>query len=86
MIKDGTDTRVEANYDNPASAIGRSQGSALRSGKGKVIVLGEAAMLTAQKNRDNAKVGMNYSPDIKKHALNIMHWLMKKNKEYAVNK
>jgi hypothetical protein len=31
-----------------ASAAGRSQGLALRLGKGRVVVLGEAAMLTSQ--------------------------------------
>ena len=78
VTKDGDDTRVEVTYDNPASALGRSQGVALKFGKGKVVVLGEAAMLTAQKNRDDAKVGMNYNLDNKKLALNIIHWLTKK--------
>jgi hypothetical protein len=78
VTKDGNDTRVEVTYDHPTSAAGRSQGVALKFGKGKVVVLGEAAMLTAQKNRDDAKVGMNYNPGNKKLALNIMHWLTKK--------
>jgi hypothetical protein len=78
VTKDGDDTRVEVTYDNPTSAANRSQGIALRFGKGKVVVLGEAAMLTAQKNRDGVKVGMNYNPDNKKLALNIIHWLTKK--------
>jgi len=78
IIKDGDDTRVEVTYDNPQSAKGRSQGVALKLGKGKIVCLGEAAMLTAQKNRDNNKVGMNYNPSNKKLALNIMHWLTEK--------
>ena len=78
VTKDGDDTRVEVVYDNPQSAEGRSQGVAITLGKGKVVCLGEAAMLTAQKNRDNSKVGMNYNPDNKIIALNIMHWLTKK--------
>jgi hypothetical protein len=78
VMKDGSDTRVQVTYDHPTSANGRSQGVALTFGKGKVVVLGEAALLTAQKNRDDAKVGMNYNPDNKKLALNIMHWLTKK--------
>jgi len=78
VIKDGNDTRVEVTYDNPQSAKGRSQGVAVKLGKGKIVCLGEAAMLTAQKNRDNNKVGMNYNSDNKKLALNIMHWLTKK--------
>jgi hypothetical protein len=78
VTKDGDDTRVEVTYDNPQSARGRSQGVALKLGKGKIVCLGEAAMLTAQKNRDNHKVGMNYNSENKKLALNIMHWLTKK--------
>ncbi len=77
VVKDGNDTRVEVTYDNPQSAKGRSQGVALKLGKGRIVCLGEAAMLTAQRNRDDNKVGMNYNPDNKKLALNIMHWLSK---------
>ena len=78
VTKDGDDTRVEVTYDNPQSAKGRSQGVALMLGKGKIVCLGEAAMLTAQKNRDDSKVGMNHNPDNKKLTLNIMHWLTEK--------
>jgi hypothetical protein len=78
VLKDGDNTRVEVTYENPQSAKGRSQGVALRLGKGKIVCLGEAAMLTVQKNRDDSKVGMNYNPDNKKLALNIMHWLTEK--------
>jgi hypothetical protein len=78
ITKDGSDTRVQVNYVNPTSASGYSQGIAMIFGKGRIVVLGEAAMLTAQKNRDNSNVGMNYNPDNKILALNIMHWLTKK--------
>lgn len=78
VTKDGNDSRVEINYDNPTPASGRSQGIAMIFGKGKIVVLGEAAMLTAQKSRDNSNVGMNYNSDNKILALNIMHWLTKK--------
>lgn len=78
IIKDGNDTRVNVTFNNPESAKGRSQGLALKYGKGKVIVLGEAAMLSAQLNRDNSKFGMNVNPDNKKLALNIIHWLVNK--------
>ncbi len=61
------------------SAAGRAQGLALKYGKGRVVVLGEAAMITAQLGLGGKKVekfGMNV-PDIdnKQLALNIMHWL-----------
>uniref|UniRef100_UPI0026DFEBDE hypothetical protein n=1 Tax=Hymenobacter sp. BT730 TaxID=3063332 RepID=UPI0026DFEBDE len=75
IVKDGDDTRVTVTFDHPQSAKGRSQGVALQEGQGKVVVLGEAAMLSAQRNRDNTKFGMNVNPDNKKLALNIVHWL-----------
>jgi hypothetical protein len=59
------------------SAAGRSQGIAIRFGKGRVVVLGEAGMLTAQvTGRDNKPFGMNIPGiDNRQLALNIMHWL-----------
>jgi hypothetical protein len=75
VIKEGNDTRVEVTYDSPASARGSSQGIAILVGKGKVVALGEAAMLSAQKDRNDNKMGMNHNPDNKQLALNIIHWL-----------
>ena len=62
---------------NPMSAAGRSQGLAMSSGKGRVVVLGEAAMLSAQLAGPNKMpFGMNRPGiDNKQMALNIMHWL-----------
>jgi hypothetical protein len=59
------------------SAAGRAQGIAFRLGKGRVVVLGEAAMLSAQlTGSDNKPFGMNVPEiDNKQLALNIMHWL-----------
>lgn len=61
------------------SAAGRAQGIALRSGKGRVVVLGEAAMLSAQisgSGEGKYRLGMNRSYiDNRQLALNIMHWL-----------
>jgi len=57
------------------SAAGRAQGIVLKYGKGRVIVLGEAAMLSAQVG-GKQKFGMNYPGiDNKQLALNVMHWL-----------
>jgi hypothetical protein len=54
------------------SAAGRAQALAMPFGKGRVIVFGEAAMLTAQ----NVNFGMNYpGTDNKQFMLNVMHWL-----------
>jgi hypothetical protein len=54
---------------------GGAQGLAFEYGKGRVVVLGEAAMLTAQVFRDD-HFGMNTPGcDNQKFALNVMHWL-----------
>ncbi|MEP6570107.1 MAG: hypothetical protein ABJC10_10055 [Acidobacteriota bacterium] len=60
-----------------SSAAGRAQGIAFRSGKGRVVVLADAAMLSAQlTGSDNQPVGMNVpNTDNRQLALNIMHWL-----------
>lgn len=58
----------------PRSA-GTAQGLALKYGQGRVVVLGEAAMLTAQVY-DGQLFGMNAAGnDNKQFAINIMHWL-----------
>ncbi len=68
------------------SAVGGAQGIALQFGKGRAIVLGEAAMLSAQllqgeearsiMGKDVIQMGMNRDDfDNKQLALNIMHWL-----------
>jgi len=61
----------------PVSASGRTQGLSFRLGKGRLVVLGDAAMLSAQvTGSDNTPFGMNL-PDIdnRQLTLNIMHWL-----------
>jgi hypothetical protein len=60
------------------SAKGMAQGLALRVGGGRVVVLGEADMLSALLGNppENEPIGMNYpGVDNKQLALNIMHWL-----------
>jgi hypothetical protein len=59
------------------SAAGRSQGIAIKFGKGRVIILGEAAMLTAQMSgADKSPFGMNRTDaDNRQLVLNIMRWL-----------
>ena len=60
-----------------SSAAGRAQGIAFRLGKGRVVVVGDAAMLSAQvTGADNQLVGMNVpNIDNRQLALNIVHWL-----------
>jgi len=62
---------------DPVSAAGRAQGIAMSLGKGRVVVLGEAAMLSAQLAGPNKMpFGMNRPGlDNKQIALNIVHWL-----------
>lgn len=70
---------------SPVSAAGRAQGIAFSFGKGRVVVLGEAAMLSAQVVRGSAatmmqkedlRIGMNRKEtDNRQLTLNIMHWL-----------
>ncbi|HEU4724786.1 MAG TPA: hypothetical protein VFU59_05735 [Candidatus Eisenbacteria bacterium] len=76
----GSDVLVNVTYENPVSAAGWSQGVALEWGKGRVVVLGEAAMLSARLNRyDGGPVGMNVPGyDNRQLALNLMHWLTRR--------
>ena len=77
------DTAIDAippERKEKVSAAGRAQGIALKLGKGRVVVLGEAAMLTAQLAGPVKAPfgGLNISTiDNRQLALNIMHWLSK---------
>jgi hypothetical protein len=64
------------------SAAGLAQAVAIEFGKGRVVVIGEAAALTAQKiDRPGAPpylMGMNRpGTDNQQFVLNVMHWLMR---------
>jgi hypothetical protein len=63
--------------ESSVSAAGRAQAIAFKFGKGRVVVQGEAAMLSAQiSGSDKQKMGMNVpGNDNKQYALNLMHWL-----------
>ena len=56
---------------------GQAQGLAFKFGKGRVVVMGEAAMLSAQlAGPQRSPMGMNVpGSDNRQLALNIMHWL-----------
>ncbi|HEX4145938.1 MAG TPA: hypothetical protein VHY91_20725 [Pirellulales bacterium] len=69
------DTAFDAGPRGKVSAARRAQGLALRHGKGRVVMMGEAAELTAQVAGDD-RFGMNVPGcDNRQLALNIMHWL-----------
>lgn len=58
------------------SAKGHAQCVALTYGKGRVVILGEAGVLSAQVDPLGFKMGMNYAGSCdKQFALNIFHWL-----------
>lgn len=59
------------------SAAGRAQAIAFKVGKGRVVIHGEAAMLSAQvAGPTRFKMGMNVEGyDNKQYTLNLMHWL-----------
>lgn len=62
------------------SAAGRAQGLAFALGRGRVVVLGEAAVLSAQimkvPGEKDQHFGMNRAgSDDRQFALNIVHWL-----------
>ena len=67
----------QGNERKEVSAAGRAQGIALKFGRGRVVALGEAAMMSAQLTGPNKmKFGMNRPGiDNRQLALNIMHWL-----------
>jgi hypothetical protein len=58
------------------SASGRCQGLAMDYGKGRVVVLAEAAMISAQIGKDRQPFGMNVEGnDNRQFVLNTMRWL-----------
>ncbi len=76
-----SDTAVARLMPAPAKeepAAGKTQGIAMKFGKGRIVILGEADMLSALLGGPGGKepIGMNY-PDIDNQqlALNIVHWL-----------
>ena len=76
-LSDTAKDMPDPNSKAVTSAAGRAQGIAFKFGKGRVVVLGEAAMLSAQvTGAENSKMGMNVpGTDNKQFAINIMHWL-----------
>lgn len=73
------DTALDAmpGSDKQVSAAGRAQGLAFEFGKGRVVVMGEAGMLSAQLAGPNKMpFGMNRPGiDNRQLALNLMRWL-----------
>jgi hypothetical protein len=76
-LSDTAEDAPDRESKSMVSAAGRAQAVAFKLGKGRVVVQGEAAMLTAQvTGADRSKMGMNVDGnDNKQYALNVMHWL-----------
>jgi hypothetical protein len=77
----GGDVRVHVEYGPGSSAAGRAQAIAMEIGRGRLVVLGEAAMISAQLSAyDGSPFGMNVAGyDNRQFALNVMHWLSHRN-------
>jgi hypothetical protein len=76
-LADTATDRLPGDSPKDSPAAGRTQALAFKFGKGRVVVIGDAAMLSAQlTGSDNQPFGMN-TPDIdnRQLTLNIMHWL-----------
>lgn len=76
-LADSARDKADRGSTTDASVAGWAQGIALKFGKGRVVVMGEAAMLSAQlAGAENSPMGMNVpGSDNRQLALNIMHWL-----------
>lgn len=67
--------------DGTNSAAGLLQGAALEVGRGRVVVMGEAAMFTSQLAGPQQRVmgiGAPGTEQNKQFALNLMHWLSRR--------
>ncbi len=73
----GADVIVNVEYGDPSPAAGWAQGVALEHGRGRVVILGEAAMLTARlSSHDGRPIGMNTPGyDNRQLVLNLARWL-----------
>jgi hypothetical protein len=76
-LAEGAIDRPTRTATEGVSVAGQAQGLAFKFGKGRVVMLGEAAMLSAQvSGPQKAPMGMNVpGSDNKQLVLNIMHWL-----------
>jgi hypothetical protein len=72
----GENARVSVTYGEPLPVAGWAQAVAVRFGRGRIVVLGDAGMLCADLDEGGGAIGMNRAGyDNRQFALNIMHWL-----------
>ena len=78
VTRNGGDVRVDMEYGAALPAKGRAQVVALEAGRGRVVVLGDAGMLCARRERGGVRVGMNAPGyDDRQLALNVVRWLLR---------
>ena len=77
LLSDTATDRPAYDSQTSAPASGRAQAIALKFGKGRVLVQGEAAMMSAQiSGQDKRPMGMNVpDSDDRQYVLNVLHWL-----------
>lgn len=76
-----TEDEIEAAIAAAPSAAGLLQGATLELGRGRIVVLGEAAMLTSQLTGPQQRltgIGAPGAEQNKQFALNLMHWLSRR--------
>ncbi|CAN5517083.1 hypothetical protein BH10BAC4_BH10BAC4_20260 [soil metagenome] len=74
--REGGDVRVGVSYADFYPANDYAQGLCKIYGKGKIVILSESALLTAQIDKNGNKFGMNIADtDNKQFTLNIIRWL-----------
>ncbi len=77
LLADTARDKPNRSATTEVSVAGWAQGIAFKEGKGRVVILGEAAMLSAQlAGPSKVRLGMNVpGTDNRQFALNIVHWL-----------
>lgn len=78
VVKDGSDTRTIVDYPASQPARGRALGVVLEHGRGRVAIIGDSAMLTAQYDRKTARTYGFTSKgfDNERFALNLLRWVI----------
>src|SRR6185369_13123478 len=77
LLSDTATDRPTYDSQTSTSAAGRAQAVAIKFGKGRVLVQGEAAMMSAQiSGVEKHQMGMNVpGSDDRQYVLNVVHWL-----------
>ncbi len=81
LAVEADDEAVESAMASAPSAAGLLQGATLELGRGRIVVMGEAAMFTSQLAGPQQRVtgiGAPGAEQNKQFALNLMHWLSRR--------